>query len=148
MTADNLRLMHPDSGDFLSIVNRRKDGDKGVALAATRTADFAEPCKRTGGHEVRMPPGLVHQRSGAGDDRDEHTCAYGSAARSPESTCSSRDLASSAYHLAEGLWKVNLPTGVMVGSQECCADHDMMLRAVHMAERHIHHLSDDFYRVA
>ena len=45
MTADNLRLMHPDSGDSFGIVNCCEDGHVGVALAATRAADLAEPCQ-------------------------------------------------------------------------------------------------------
>ena len=41
VATDNPRFMHPDSGDFLSIVDRRKDGHIGITLAAARASDLA-----------------------------------------------------------------------------------------------------------
>ena len=46
MAADNVRFLHPDAGDLFGIVNCSEDGHIGVALAAARTADFAEPGQR------------------------------------------------------------------------------------------------------
>ena len=40
VAADNPRFMHPDSGDFLSIVNSRKNGHIGITLAAARASDL------------------------------------------------------------------------------------------------------------
>ena len=45
VTADNLKFVHLDSGDFFGIVNRCEYGHVGVAFAATRTADLAKPCQ-------------------------------------------------------------------------------------------------------
>lgn len=45
VTADNLWLLHLDSGDLLSVVDRREDGHVGIAFTATWTADLAELCQ-------------------------------------------------------------------------------------------------------
>ena len=134
MTTYYTGLLHPDSCDFFSIVNSRQDGHVGVAFAATRTTYLTKPGQRTSGHNVRVSPCLIHQRGRTGDDGDEHTRAYGCTAGSPESACSARYLAAAAYHLAESLCQVNLTSGIMIGSQESCTDHDVMFRSMHMAE--------------
>ena len=43
VTADYLRLLHPDPGNLFGIFNRSKDRHIGVALAAARTAYLTEP---------------------------------------------------------------------------------------------------------
>ena len=45
VTADYLRFVHPDSGNLFCIFYRSEYGHVGVALATTRTADFAKPCQ-------------------------------------------------------------------------------------------------------
>lgn len=59
----------------------------------------------------------------------------------------SRNLASPAYHFAESFRQVNPTSGIMVCSQESGTNHDMMLRTMHVAERHIHHLPNYLYRI-
>lgn len=47
VATDNPRLMHSDSGDFLSIIDRRKNGHIGITLAAAWAAYLAQLLKRT-----------------------------------------------------------------------------------------------------
>lgn len=145
--ADYLRPFHLHAKVLLGEVNGRQERQVGIPLAAAWTANLSDLIQRLGRHPVGEAPRLLGQRCGLGDDGDEHPGADGSTASAPESAGSAGDRLSSMHHLHQGGFQINGPTGILVGCQKSGAYHDMMLRAVHMAEGLRHHLVDDFHGI-
>lgn len=54
IVADNVRFLHLDAEMILHELDGGKDGEVGVAFAATRAADVADRVQRFGGHPVRQ----------------------------------------------------------------------------------------------
>ena len=54
IVADNVRFLHLDTEMILHELDGGKDGEVGVAFAATRAADVADRIQRFGSHPVRQ----------------------------------------------------------------------------------------------
>ena len=147
MGANDLRLLHLHAQLLLYKVNGLQDGEEGIPLAAAGTADLSDSLEGPCRHLVGKGEGLHAQRRRAGGDGDEHPGADPRAAGAPEAAGAAGDLFPAIYHFPQSFRKVQCPAGVMIGRQQGRADHDVVLRPVHVAERQGHHLLQDLHGV-
>ena len=124
-------------------VDGGEDGEEGIPLAAPGPADLADAPKRACGHLMGEGEWLHCQGRGLGDDGDKHAGADPCPAGAPEAAGTAGDVLSAVHHLHQGTVQVDIAAGVFIGGQQRGADHHVMLRPVHMAEGHGHHLLDD-----
>ena len=124
-----------------------QDRQPGIPLAAPRPAHLADGFQRPGGHAVAQAPGLGGQRRRSCHDGHVLPGADASTAGAPESAGTARHGTAAAGDLPQGRFQVQLTSRVLVGSQQRRAHHHMVFRAVHVAERHRHHLPDEGNRV-
>ena len=120
-----------------------QDRQPGIPLAAPRPAHLADGFQRPGGHAVAQAPGPGGQRCGAGHDGHVLPGADARPAGAPESAGPARHSPAAAGDLPQGRFQFQLPARVFVGGRQRRAHHHMVFRAVHMAERHRHHLPDE-----
>lgn len=129
------------------LLPREVDGGQnrqpGIPLAAPRAAHLADGLQRVGGHAVAQTPGLGGQRRGAGHDGHVLPGADACPAGAPEPASPARHRPAAAGDLPQGRFQVQRPARVFVGGQQRRAHHHVMFRAVHVAERHRHHLPDE-----
>ena len=144
ITADDLMRIHLHAEVLFYKVDGGEDGEERIPLAASGPADLADAAKRACGHLVGESERLHGQGRGLGDDGDEHTRADPRPARAPEATGAAGDVFAAVHHLHQGTVQADIAAGVFIGGQQRGADHHVMLRPVHMAEGHGHHLLDDF----
>ena len=124
-----------------------QDRQPGIPLAAPRPAHLADGFQRPGGHAVAQAPGPGGQRCGAGHDGHVLPGADARPAGAPESAGPARHSPAAAGDLPQGRFQFQLPARVFVGGQQRRAHHHMVFRAVHMAERQVHHPPEDGDRV-
>ena len=58
-----------------------------------------------------------------------------------------RDLPASVHHFRQSLRQVNFTACILICRQQRSPDHHVMLRPMHMAERHSHHPFNDSYGI-
>ena len=143
IAADDIVLFHFNAEVLLYEVDGGEDGEEGVPLAAPGPADLADATKRACGHLVGEGKWLDRQGRGLGDDGDEHAGADPRPARVPEAAGATGDVLAAVHHLDQGAVQVDIAAAVFIGGKQRGAHHHMMLRPMHMAEGHCHHLFDD-----
>ena len=124
-------------------VDGSQDRQPGIPLAAPRPAHLADGFQRPGGHAVAQAPGFGGQRCRAGHDGHVLPGADACPAGAPESAGAAGHGPAAAGDLLQGRFQVQRPARVFVGGQQRGAHHHMVFRAVHVAERHCHHLPDE-----
>ena len=144
MGADDFRFFHFNAEVLPDKVHRREDRQIGIPLAAARTADLRNGIQRPGGHPVGKGKGFDRQRSGPGDDGDEHARADSGSAGAPETAGPARDVFSSAQHFRQSLFEHNLSARPGIGGQQRGTDQHMMFRTMHMTEGQGHQMFQDF----
>ena len=72
IAADDLMLVHFDSEVFLYKIDGTEDREEGIPLAASRPADFSDPCKRSGCHLMGQCKRLVAQRCRLRENGNKH----------------------------------------------------------------------------
>ena len=81
------------------------------------------------------------------EDGHEHSRAYACAAGAPESAGAAGNAFPTTHHFKQRPREIQIAAGIPVRRQKSRAHHDMMLRPVHVAERHLHHLPQDLDRI-
>ena len=145
--ADDVLLFHLHAEMLGDEIDRAPDGKERIALAAARAADLPDGGERFRRHLMREGEGLHRQRCGGRDDGHEHSRADAGAARAPEAAGAAGNALSPLHHLTQRFFQLDLSSGVPVCRQQCGADHNVVLRPVHMAERLRHHGPDNLHGV-
>ena len=143
IVADDIMRFHFNAEVLFNKVDGGEDGEEGIPLAAPGPADLADAAKRACGHLMGEGKRLHGQGRGFGDDGDEHAGADPRPARAPEAAGAAGNVLAAVHHLHQGVVQVDIASGVFVGGQQRGTHHHVMLRPVHMAKRHGHHLLDD-----
>ena len=133
---------------FLDEIDGSENGEERVALAAARAADIDYVAEGLLCKLMRQGKRLVSERRGLGDDRHEHPRADARTAGAPEPACSARHTLATGHHLVQGFWQVYPTPGVLVGREQGCPHHHVVLGTVHVAERLRHHPLDNLNGVS
>ena len=72
IAADDLMLVHFDSEMLFHKINSTEDREEGIPLAASRPADFSDPCERSGCHLMGQRKRLVAQRCRLRENGNKH----------------------------------------------------------------------------
>ena len=143
ITADDLMRIHLHAKVLFYKVDGGEDGEEGIPLAAPGAANLTDAPKGLRCHLVGECKWLHGQRRGLGDDGDEHAGADPRPACAPKAAGAAGNIFPAVHHLHQSAAQVDIAAGVFIGGQQCGAHYHMMLRPVHMAEGHGHHLLDD-----
>ena len=80
--------------------------------------------------------------------RNKHTRTQSSSACTPKATRATWHLLASSHQLYQRIRKVNIATCIPISRQQCRTYHHMMLRTMHVAKRHRHHLLQNLNRIS
>ena len=128
-------------------IHRGQDGQEGVPLAASRAAHLTDALQRPGGHLIAQTPGFLGQGCGLGNNGQELSCGDPRSTGPPKTAGPAGNSLAPAVHLLKGLLKLQVTTGVFIGSKQSRAHHYMVLRTVHMAEWQLHHPAENGHRI-
>lgn len=128
-------------------VNSGQDGQKGIPFTAPGAARLADAFQRPSGHLVAQPPRFLGQWCGLRGNGQKLSRTDPSPAGAPKAAGSAGNFFAPAVHLAKGGFQIQAASGIFIGGEQSGSHHDMVFRAVHMAEGEIHHPSDNGHRV-